>query len=243
MPNSDSTRTDIAKPTDFALRPAPTPQRPLLGQTVLLVEDSRYASEAIRLLSLRSGARIRRADCIASAERHLLTYRAGVAIVDLGLPDGSGLELIARLANATQRPDVILATSGQAADVVEEDALAAGADGFLPKPVESLESFQQLILRHLPSALWPRGLRIVGSETIEPDTLALTEDLIRAERMAEEASATPAFIANFLAGLARTGRDPALLAEAEGLASRTLDDIRPALRRMIEARRETKSAI
>lgn len=223
---------------DLLARPAPTPQRPLLGTTVLLVEDSRFASEAVRLLAMRSGARIRRADCIASANRHLNTYRAEVAIVDLGLPDGSGIELIERLAHATQRPDVILATSGRPRDEVEKDALAAGADGFLPKPIESIAAFQQIVLRHMPPDRLPRGLRAVGSEVIRPDRFALSEDLVYAGRLLEDDRVAPRFVADFLQGLARTDHDDALLREARGLAGAALDDIRPKLQALINDRLE-----
>ncbi|NQZ71900.1 MAG: response regulator, partial [Dinoroseobacter sp.] len=41
--------------------------RPLLGLRLLLVEDSRFAAEAVRLMCLKSGARLRRADSIATA--------------------------------------------------------------------------------------------------------------------------------------------------------------------------------
>ena len=44
--------------------PAPTANRPLLGLTVLVIEDSKFACEAMRLLCLRSGERIRRADSL-----------------------------------------------------------------------------------------------------------------------------------------------------------------------------------
>ena len=75
----------------FVLTQSPTAERPLLGLTVLVVEDSRFACEAMRLLCLRSGARIRRADSLKSARRHLSVYRPSIVVVDLGLPDDFGL--------------------------------------------------------------------------------------------------------------------------------------------------------
>ena len=92
----------------LALNSTPTAARPLLGLTVLAVEDSLYACEALRLLCMRSGARIRRADCIASAKRHLQVYRPSVILADVGLPDGSGLDLIKHLSAFTPRINIIL---------------------------------------------------------------------------------------------------------------------------------------
>src|SRR6056300_2029782 len=65
----------------FAVRG--TADKPLLGLTILLVEDSRFSSEAVRIMSLRSGVRLRRADCITSARRHMRLYRPSIAIVDV----------------------------------------------------------------------------------------------------------------------------------------------------------------
>ncbi|MDG1868398.1 MAG: response regulator, partial [Yoonia sp.] len=99
---------------EFMMTRPPTARRPLLGLTVLVLEDSRFACEAVRLLCLRSGARIRRADSLEHARKHLTVYRPTVLIVDVGLPDGSGLDLINDLSSASPRIDVILGTSGDA---------------------------------------------------------------------------------------------------------------------------------
>ena len=124
------------------MKQVPTADRPLLGLTVLVVEDSLYACEAMRLLCLRSGARIRRADSLKSAHRHLSVYRPVVVIVDLGLPDGSGAELINELAIQAPRVAVILGISGDTDG--EEVAIAAGADGFLEKPFD-FQTLEQLM--------------------------------------------------------------------------------------------------
>lgn len=194
---------------------APTAERPLLGVTLLLVEDSRFACEAIRLMCLRSGARLRRADCLRSAERHLQCYRPAVAIVDLGLPDGSGLDLIARLARQSPRIPAIIATSGDAGAAAA--ALAAGADRFLAKPVESLATFREMILSQLPDL--PRAMPLThAAETLAPDPAALRDDLTRAAALLEpQAGGDLDYVARFLTGLAVSAHDADLRTAAEAL--------------------------
>jgi len=194
------------------------PGRPLTGLTVLVVEDSRFASEAVRLLCLRSGARIRRAGCLRTAARHLQIYRPAVVIVDLGLPDGNGTQLIAQMVAMAPRVPVVLGMSGDPDN--ETAALAAGADGFLPKPIESLARFQHSILSVLPPGARPTGLRLVSDEVVVPDQGALRDDLAHVAEVLSSSSDTSAidYIARFLAGVARSARDEPLEQAAAALA-------------------------
>lgn len=193
-------------------------QQPLAGLTVLVIEDSRFASEAVRLLCLKSGARIRRADSLQAARRHLSVYLPSVVIVDLGLPDGSGVDLIRRLARASQRIPVILATSGD--DRLFPDAMDAGADGVLAKPIESLAVFQKAVLDMLPPEQRPAGLRVIPSEVVAPDPIAFHDDLAHIAEVlnGSEDDRTLDYAARFLAGVARSAHDDALEQAAERLA-------------------------
>lgn len=195
---------------DFLNNARPTAERPLLGHTVLLVEDSRFASEAMRLLCLRSGARIRRADSLRSARRHLQVYRPCAVIVDPGLPDGSGLDLLRDLTRAAPRIPVLLATSGD--PLTEAAAIAAGADGFLAKPVASLALFQEAILSRLPPDRRPSGPRQVPMDMIEPDPIAYEDDLAHAVEVLGEATDPKKmdYAVQFLSGVALSARDEAL---------------------------------
>jgi len=204
---------------------SPTAERPLLGLTVLVVEDSRFASEAMRLLCLRSGARIRRADSLRSARRHLAVYRPSVVIVDLGLPDGPGSELIAELATANPRVGVILGISGDA-DRCEE-AIAAGADGFLEKPIEGLSVFQARVLEHLPQHARPKGLRQISDDRVEPDPLALLDDLSHITEVLTGKEdldrSSVVYAVQFLCGLARMSHDSPLEEAANRLSAHLVD--------------------
>lgn len=197
----------------------PTTARPLLGLTVLVVEDSRFASEALRLLCLRSGARIRRADCLRSAHRHLQVYRPAVAVVDIGLRDGNGGDLIAELNTAQPRTNVILGMSGDPDG--EAIAMAAGADAFLAKPITSLAMFQSTILQFLPSERQPNGLRALPDEVIVPDPIAYQDDLAHMADIINTAEDenTMDYVAQFLGGVARSAEDEPLLQAVEALAA------------------------
>lgn len=225
----------------YLLRRQPTAARPLLGLTVLMVEDSRFASEAVRLMCLRSGARIRRADCLYSGRKHLRNYRPSVVVVDLGLPDGDGEDLIREIVTGPNPVQVVLATSGDPNGYTR--AMEAGAQGFLEKPVRSLGVFQQAILSRLPPESRPLGLRSLPEEQIIPDMIAFRDDIAHvAELLTAPAPEMPVdYIAQFLTGVARTANDQPLVDAAEALGAPTAGGSVNSshlmqLRRMIEHR-------
>ena len=205
---------------DLFLHQSATAQRPLLGLTVLVVEDSRFASEAVRLLCLRSGARIRRADSLANAARHLQVYRPCVTIVDVGLPDGSGLNLIQDMNLNTQRIDVILGTSGD--DAMRDAVLDAGANGFIAKPIVSISDFQNAILSHMPKDRHPPGPRLLTDESVQPDMIAFHDDLSHVAQVldGEQKPASIDYVTQFLGGVARSVADLDLGVAVDELAQR-----------------------
>lgn len=203
---------------------------PLQGVTLLAVEDSRFASEALRLMCLRAGARLRRAETLAAARAHLRVYRPDVVIVDLGLPDGNGEGLIRSLMLSKRRPLVILGTSGNEAG--RGAALAAGADGFLDKPLESFSKFCDILQGLLPGVTGASPEESV----VTPDPLALQDDLSQA---AAALSAQPdgpnrRYLARFVKGLAQCSHDTAL-ARAASAAEHGVAGLDP-LRHLLDRR-------
>jgi DNA-binding response OmpR family regulator len=191
---------------------------PLHGVMILVVEDSRFASEALRLMCQRNGARMRRAESLSAARRHLDVYRPDVVIVDLGLPDGDGCTLIRELHGPPGLGPAVLATSGDPS--LRLSALAAGAAGFLEKPVEDLAAFRAAVLRLFPGAPMPLP-EALPDPGPPPDPIALTDDLAH---VADRLSLDPGqeerrYLAGFLRGLARSAHDAALAQAAGQIAT------------------------
>ena len=102
--------------------------------STLLVEDD-GATRAYLLDALNRIAALQPVNFavdVASGVRALERYRPKLLLVDLGLPDGEGTQLIALAAKMEPRPEVLVISSlGDESHVVR--ALEAGASGYLLK--------------------------------------------------------------------------------------------------------------
>lgn len=195
-----------------------------MGVTILLAEDSRFCSEAVRLMALRSGARLRRADCVKSAYSHLKLYKPDLVIVDLGLPDGSGLGLIRDLSAQNRPEQIIIALSGDDRDGIQARVMAAGAQGFLTKPIRNLANFQDRIVAVLAAHRTGQAqpVRSVDGDTddaVDLDRQALFDDLDRIRKILETAlpeddRAQLRYCAQFVDSVGQTARDRELTQQA-----------------------------
>ncbi len=98
---------------------------------VLIVEDDEAIADAVAIALQREGASVEVARTLRQAGPKVEGME--LVILDLGLPDGSGFELLASLRGKCDAPRVIVLTSrDEEIDCVA--ALEAGADDFVAKP-------------------------------------------------------------------------------------------------------------
>jgi CheY-like chemotaxis protein len=116
------------------------------GRTVLLVEDSLPIREAFTILLEDAGYRVLGTGAggealVLSAEHH-----PDVVLLDMGLPDMSGLEVVRALkASDETRGSAVVAVTGRDEDADRRACLAAGCAAYLVKPINL-----QALLRALP---------------------------------------------------------------------------------------------
>lgn len=131
---------------------------------ILLVEDDDALSEGIAL-ALRAQGTVRRCPTLAEARKALGRAGFDLMILDINLPDGSGLALLRERPAGFRTPVLVLTANDLEIDIV--NGLEAGADDYVTKP------FSLAVLRARVTALLRRCEGKPAGEIYETDGLRL----------------------------------------------------------------------
>ena len=135
-----------------------TPDAPL----VLLVEDEPQMRRFLRVALEGGGYRYLEAATGQEGLALVVQHRPDVILLDLGLPDMDGLDLMTRLREWSQTPVIVISARGQETDKV--GALDVGADDYLTKPFGTGELLARIrvALRHADPGAAEDPLFVLG---------------------------------------------------------------------------------
>jgi two-component system alkaline phosphatase synthesis response regulator PhoP len=112
------------------------------GARILVVEDERNVAETLTERLGAAGYSVTRADSVGSARRAMSAGNWALALLDVGLPDGSGFELVRALREQSPATAIIFLTAHANPDD-RIRGLELGADDYVAKPFH----FRELLLR------------------------------------------------------------------------------------------------
>jgi two-component system OmpR family response regulator len=145
---------------------------------VLLIEDSARVAETVGAGLRAHGHTVVVAGGVRAADEALAAGPFDIAVVDVGLPDGSGLDWCrATRRGDRQLPILVLTARNDVSDRV--GGLDAGADDYLGKPfaLEELLARVRALCRRGPR--WTDSIRRFGRLTVDTDRRAITVDGVR----------------------------------------------------------------
>jgi two-component system KDP operon response regulator KdpE len=134
---------------------------------VLTIEDDRGIQKVLRVLFEANGFRVAAADTAARGEHDARLHRPDVVVVDLGLPDGGGLNVIAGIRAWSPMPIIVLSARTDEASRVA--AFENGADDYVTKPFSAPElvaRVRAILRRHARGAL-PMGVLELGDVSVD----------------------------------------------------------------------------
>jgi len=116
--------------------------------SVLLIEDEAEIRGVIRSTLTRHGYRLYEASTGREGMANAAARNPDVILLDLGLPDLDGLEVIRQVRRWAAIPIIVLSARGQ--EQAKVNALDAGADDYVTKPfgINELLARMRVVLRH-----------------------------------------------------------------------------------------------
>ncbi|MEI7613312.1 MAG: two-component system response regulator KdpE [Betaproteobacteria bacterium] len=99
---------------------------------VLVIEDEKQIRRFVRIALEEDGCSVSEAESVRQGLLEAGSRNPDLLILDLGLPDGNGIDLIHDLRGWSDVPVLILSARTQETEKI--DALDAGADDYLTKP-------------------------------------------------------------------------------------------------------------
>jgi two-component system KDP operon response regulator KdpE len=118
------------------------------GPLILVIDDEPQIHRFLRPVLEAAGFAVTRADNGAMALREAASRPPALILLDLGLPDGDGLDFLPRLRGFCTAPVIVLSARDRTADKIR--ALDAGADDYVEKPFDlgELQARIRAALRH-----------------------------------------------------------------------------------------------
>jgi len=115
---------------------------------ILIIEDEEPIRRFLRATLEANHFRVKESSTARDGVLQAVTIRPDLILLDLGLPDGDGLQVTSTIRTESSVPIVVLSARGQESDKVA--ALDAGADDYLTKPfgVGELLARIRVALRH-----------------------------------------------------------------------------------------------
>lgn len=104
---------------------------------ILLVEDERNIRHFVRTILMTNGYQVVEAKTAAEGKNAFISNSPDVVILDLGLPDGDGMDVLKQIRSEFSTPIIVLSARSDEKDKVA--ALDAGANDYITKPFGTAE--------------------------------------------------------------------------------------------------------
>lgn len=122
------------------------------GARILVIDDEKQIRRLLKVALTGHGYEVEESVCGGDGLSKAAAYRPDLIVLDLGLPDMNGLEVVRQLREWSQIPVIILSVKEQESDKIT--ALDAGADDYVTKPFSMGELLARIraALRHVAGA-------------------------------------------------------------------------------------------